>query len=98
MPQYVFYPPQLPVDRKVVTAARKLAASLGATVVRTVAGSILLEATPAKAAQVAKALPGWRYSVETQGHRLPEHSPSKLVRAADIDKKATDSRSRERVR
>ena len=98
MKRYVFYSSQLSVDRKVVTAARKLATSLGATVVRIVAGSMLLEATPAKAVQVAKALPGWHYSVETQGHRIPEHSPLKLVRRAGTARKVADSRSRERLR
>ena len=43
MKHYVFYSSQLSVDRKVVTAARKVATSLGATVVRTLGGSMLLE-------------------------------------------------------
>jgi hypothetical protein len=87
MDRYVFYAVQ-PVDAKVVTAAKKTAAALGATVVRTVAGSMLLEAPAAKAAQVAKALPGWRYSVETKTHRLPERTPLQRARAARAAKKA----------
>lgn len=79
MERYVFYCPQS-LDPKVVTAAKKTATSLGATVVRAVAGSMLLEAPPAKAAQVAKALPGWRYSVETKTHRIPERTPLQRAR------------------
>ena len=94
MKKYVFYSSDLSVDRKVVTAARKTAASLGATVVRTVGSSMLLEATPAKVVQIAKALPGWHYSVETKGHRFPEHSPAKLVRGAGSTQNAADPKRR----
>ena len=81
MHRYVFYSPLTP-DPKVVTAAKKTAVSLGATVVRTAAGSMLLEAAPSKAAEVAKALPGWRYSVEAKTHRIPERTPLQRARAA----------------
>ena len=94
MKQYVFYSSQVSADRKSVTTARKMATSLGATVVRTAAGSMLLEATPAKAAQVAQALPGWHYSLETKGHRIPEHSPLKLVGGVGTPKKAADAKPR----
>ena len=43
------------LDPKVLTAAKMTAKALGATVVRTAAGSMLLEAPPTKVAQVAKA-------------------------------------------
>jgi len=94
MKKYVFYSADLSVDRKAVTAARRMAASLGATVVRTVGSSMLLEATPAKVAKVAEALPGWHYSVETRGHRIPEHSPAKLVRGAGSTQKTADPKRR----
>ena len=74
MDRFVFYCPQT-LDQKAVSDAKKIATSLGATVVRAAAGTMLLEAAPAKAAQVAKALPGWRYSAETRSHRLPERRP-----------------------
>jgi len=94
MKHYVFYSSQLSVDRKVVMAARKVAISLGATVVRTLGGSMLLETTPAKVGQVAKALPDWHYSVETKGYRIPERSPQKLVRGARTAKKTAAAKSR----
>ena len=87
MDRYVFYAMQ-PVDPKGLTAARKTATALGATVLRTVAGSMLVEAPPAKAAAVAKALPGWRYSVETKTHRIPERTPLQRARTARAAKKA----------
>jgi hypothetical protein len=87
MDRYVFYAPQA-LDRKVVTAAKKTATSLGATVVRAVAGSMLVEAAPAKIAQVAKALPGWRYSAEKKVHRIPERTPLQRAHAARSVKKA----------
>jgi len=34
-----------------------------------------VEAATSKAAQVATALPGWRYTVEAKKHRLPERRP-----------------------
>lgn len=81
MERYVFYSTQS-LDPKVVNAAKKTATALGATVVRAVAGSMLLEAAPAKVAQVAKALPGWRYSAEAKKHRIPERTPLQRAAAA----------------
>jgi len=82
MDRYVFYNAQS-LDPKVLTAAKKTAKALGATVVRAAAGSMLLEASPTKVAQVAKALPGWRYSAETKSHRVPERRPLQRARLAE---------------
>jgi len=51
-------------------------------VVRAAAGSMLVEAAPGEIEQVAKALPGWRYSVEKKGSRLPERTPLQRARLA----------------
>ncbi len=81
MDRYVFYSP-LSLDPKSVTAAKKTATALGARVVRTAAGSMLLEAAPTMITQVAQALPGWRYSVEAKAHRIPERTPLQRARLA----------------
>lgn len=78
MARYVFYFP-LSLDTRSVSAAKKTATSLGATVVRSAAGQMLVDATPSKAARVAEALPDWRYCPERTGARLPERTP--LARA-----------------
>lgn len=79
MDRYVFYHP-LSLDAKTVAAAKKKAASLGATVLRSAAGTMLLEAERAAIRQVANALPDWRYSVEAKVHRLPERTPLQRAR------------------
>lgn len=58
-------------DAKVLTAAEKTAHSRGATVVKSLAGTMLLEVTPAQVPEVAQALPGWHYSVERNRWRAP---------------------------
>jgi hypothetical protein len=73
MQRFVFYSPSL--DRKALLAAKRTASRLGATVVRSLAGSMLLEAPRAKAAEVAEALPGWQCSAEKKVHRIPERTP-----------------------
>jgi len=78
MARYVFHLPRS-LDTKAVTAAKKTATSMGATVVRTAAGQMLVETTPSKAAKVAEALPEWRYGLERLTARLPEKTP--LARA-----------------
>ncbi|WP_374562434.1 hypothetical protein [Ideonella sp.] len=78
MARYVFHLP-LSLDTKAVSAAKKTATSLGATVVRTAAGQMLVDTTPSRAAKVAQALPEWRYDLERVGARLPEKPP--LTRA-----------------
>ena len=79
MARFVFFNSS-DVDAKALTAAKKSVRALGGIVVGGAAGSMLVEAPPTKAAQVAKALPGWRYSAETKTHRIPEHRPLQRTR------------------
>ena len=62
-------------DGKVLTAAKKAAQLRGATVVKSLAGTMLLEVPASKVPEVARALPGWRYSVERKTVRVPERKP-----------------------
>lgn len=62
-------------NAKALTAAKKAARSHGATVVKSLAGTMLLEVTPAQVPEVAQALPGWCYSVERKTSRVPERRP-----------------------
>lgn len=78
MARYVFHLP-LSLDTRAVSAAKRKAVALGATVVRSAAGQMLIETTPARAAKVAEALPDWRYALERVAARLPEKTP--LTRA-----------------
>ena len=71
MSRYVFFKSD-GQDDKVLTAAKKAARSHGATVVKSLAGTMLLELAPARVQDVAQALPGWRYSVECKTTRVPE--------------------------
>jgi hypothetical protein len=41
-------------------------------VVKSLAGTMLLEATPAQVPEVAQASPGWRYAAERKTARVPE--------------------------
>lgn len=43
--------------------------------VKSLAGTMLLEVTPAEVPEVAKALPGWRYAAERKTTRVPERKP-----------------------
>lgn len=79
MERFVFYSPTL--DVKALTAARRTVARLGATVVRSLAGSMLVEAPRARAAEVAQALPGWRCRSEAKILRVPERTPLQRARA-----------------
>jgi hypothetical protein len=72
--RYVFFNANAQ-DVNVQTAAKKVARSQGATVLKSLAGTMLLELTPAKAALVAQALPGWRYVIERKTTSVPERSP-----------------------
>lgn len=74
MSRYVFFNSDAQ-DAKVLTAARKAARSRGAKVVKSVAGTMLLEVAPARVPEVAQALPGWRFSVERKTARVPERTP-----------------------
>lgn len=81
MDRYVFFNADSR-DAKALTAAKKTARALGATVVGGAAGSMLIEAAPTKAAQVAKALPGWRYTPERKTARVPERRPLQRAKLA----------------
>jgi hypothetical protein len=74
MGRYVFFNSNAQ-DGKVLTAAKRAAQLCGATVVKSLAGTMLLEVAPAQVPQVAQALPGWRYSVERKTTRVPERKP-----------------------
>ncbi len=43
--------------------------------VKSLAGTMLLELAPAQVPEVAKALPGWRYAAERKTTRVPERKP-----------------------
>jgi hypothetical protein len=74
MSRYVFFNSDAQ-DAKVLAAAKKVARSRGATVMKSLAGTMLLELAPARVPEVARALPGWRYSVESKTARVPERKP-----------------------
>lgn len=59
-------------DDKALMAAKKTARAHGATVVKSLAGTMLLELEPAKILEVARALPGWRYSAERKKTRISD--------------------------
>ncbi len=68
-------------DDKVLTAAKKAARSRGATVVKSLAGTMRLELAPAQVSEVAEALPGWRYAVERKTTRVPERRQLERAKA-----------------
>lgn len=74
MSRYVFFNSNAQ-DERVLTAAKKAARSHGATVVKSLAGTLLLELAPARVPEVALALPGWRYAPERKTARVPERKP-----------------------
>lgn len=84
MARYVFSLATAAIGAVPLAAARRTANAHGATVLRAIAGSMLLEAPPAKAAAVAKALPGWQYRPERKTTRVPERTP--LQRARQLAK------------
>jgi hypothetical protein len=65
-----------------LAAARRTATSNGATVLRVIAGSMLIEAAPGKIAAVATALRGWQYSPERKTTRVPERRPLERAKLA----------------
>jgi hypothetical protein len=81
MARYVFFPASASGATS-LAAAKKAASAHGATVVREIAGSMLLEAPPTKVAKVARALPGWQYTVETKTVRVPGRQTLSRVRLA----------------
>ena len=79
MDRYVFYAKDS-LDAKTVRAARATASALGATVVRTGVGTLLLEIAAGDVRKLAPALPDWRYSAERHATRIPERTPAERVR------------------
>ena len=53
-------------------AARRALSRGGATVVKVLAGTMLVEVEPALVSELAKGLPGWGYSIERKSTRIPE--------------------------
>ncbi|MFG6465022.1 hypothetical protein [Roseateles sp. BYS87W] len=84
MARYVFSFATAAIGAVPLASARRTANSHGATVLRAIAGTMLLEAPPATAAAVAKALPGWRYTPERKTSRVPERT--QLQRARQLAK------------
>lgn len=80
MSRYVFFNSDVQ-DAKRLTAAKQAARARGATVVKSLAGTMLLELAPAKVTEVAQALPGWRYSAERKTTRVPERKPLERAKA-----------------
>lgn len=81
MARYVFFPANSAGARS-LTAAKKAVSEHGATVLRSAEGGLLVEATPAGAKRVARALQGWQYTLERQSMRLPERTPLERARLA----------------
>lgn len=79
MDRYVFF--NSSGDARALSAAKKTVRALGATVLGAAAGSLLVEAGPVQAAEVAKALKGWRCAVERKTVQLPERTPLRRARA-----------------
>lgn len=50
--------------------------------VKSLAGTMLLELTPAQVPDVAQALPGWRYSVDRRMALVPERKPLERSKAS----------------
>lgn len=77
--RFVFYF-LMGTDAEAVRAARKTASALGAKVLKAGLGTMLVEAAPAKAAEVAKALPQWSYAQEKKTTQVPEAAPLQRTR------------------
>ncbi|ABM97266.1 hypothetical protein Mpe_B0494 (plasmid) [Methylibium petroleiphilum PM1] len=69
------------LDDQALAAAVKAARSRGATVVKSLAGTMLLEVTPAQVPEVSQALAGWRYAAERKRTRVPERKPLERSKA-----------------
>lgn len=63
------------LDNQALTTAVKAARTRGATVVKSLVGTMLLEVTPGQLPEVAQALPSWRYAAERKTIRVPERRP-----------------------
>lgn len=87
--RYVFYFSLGVGAQAAVRAARKTASDLGATVVKAGLGTMLVEAPAAKVAEVAQALPQWRYAREKRTTQLPEAAPLQRTRAKQVAQPGT---------
>lgn len=72
MALYVFSP-RNSGDAEPLAAARKAVHAVGGTVVRAIAGLMLVKAPPSAAKRAAATLPGWDYRRDTKSVRVPEH-------------------------
>jgi len=89
MSRYVFFNSNAQ-DDKVLMAAKRTARSRGATVVKSLAGMMLLEVAPAQVRDLAEALPGWRYAVERKTTRAPDVKSLERVKARGLLPTATE--------
>lgn len=69
------------LDDQALAAAKKTSRSRGATLLKSLAGTMLLEVTPAQVPEVAQALQGWRYSAERKTTWVPERKPLERSKA-----------------
>jgi hypothetical protein len=83
MSRYVFSS-STALDDKALEAAKKAARAHGAIVVRSLAGTMLLELSPEKVPQVSEALPGWRCTEDRKTTRVPERRPLERAKARAI--------------
>lgn len=71
-------------DDKVLMAAKKVARAHGATVVKALAGTMLLELAREQLPAVARALPGWHYAAERKTTRTPERTQLERSKAQGV--------------
>jgi len=83
MSRYVFSTSQA-LDAKALVSARQAARGCGATVLKSLAGTLLVEAGPAQLAEVAQALPGWTCTPERRTTRVPERKPLERAKARAV--------------
>ena len=81
MARYILFPTTGAESTSLATA-RQAAVAHGATVIRAIAGGMLLEVPKSKVIELAQALHGWSYSPERKTIRVPERSPLERARAA----------------
>jgi len=71
MPLYVLSRADQSADATLVEAAKTLAESVGAKVVSTAAGTLVLMVEAEQLGEIKRVLPDWRYSGETKAWRTP---------------------------
>ena len=81
MPRFVFFPATESAAVPIATA-KKTARKHGATVLRAIAGTMLIDVQEERLEQLVQALPGWRYSIERRDTRIPERRPLERIKAA----------------